>query len=276
MRSLLRKHRRLLLTVIALIVFALYVLPIYWMIVSGFKSPTEIYAIPPTLWPRNASFLEFWEVLKSAIPYLKSSFIIAFFATAVTLVLGATGGYGLARLKTKWTRWILLCFLIAQMLPNILRVTPLFVIFLKANLLNNYVSVILAIASFTVPFAVITLRTAFLALPTDLEEAALIDGSGRFRSFLYIVLPLVKPHLIIVSTISLIWSYGDFIFPLSFLRNRAMQPATVGLYNFIGAEVVHWNRVMAFATVTALPLMIIFMLFQRHIVQGLTVGGVDK
>ncbi len=269
------KHKTLLFTLISIIIFVLYMLPIYWMFISGLKASSEIYSIPPTLWPRSPLFNELYNVFKMAIPYLINSFIIAVSVNLVTLFIGATGGYALARLKVSWMKWILLAFLIAQMLPNILRVTPLFVIFRDLGLIDNYISVILAISTFTIPFAIIMLRAAFLEAPVELEEAALIDGASRFRAFFSISLPIVKPSMIIVSTITFIWSYGDFIFSISFLRNRAMQPATVGLYNFIGAEVIHWNRVMAFATLTALPLIILFLIFQKHIVEGLAAGAFD-
>ena len=149
----------------------------------------------------------------------------------------------------------------------------MFVIFRQFELINTRLSVVLADTTRTLPFALIILRTQFLMVPNELEEAARIDGCSRVTAFLRVVLPAARGGLIVVSVISFIMAYGDLVYSLSFLPRKELHPATVGLYGWIGAEYADWNNVMAFASVVTLPVIVLFLLLQRHIVAGLTDGA---
>lgn len=258
----------------ALITTGIYLIPVFWMYISSFKTERDIYSLPPTLIPNPVTFSPIIQTLSSGgIRYFMNSMIIGSLSTLLTLFLAAFTGFALARLKKRWISMIVLIFLIAQMLPTVLRVTPLFIVFNNLRLINTYLAVILANASLTIPFSVILLRTTFLATPVEIEEASMIDGCSHIRSFFLISVPMGKPGLAVTGAMSFVWSFGDFIFSLSFLNRPSMHPATVGLYNFIGAEATSWNNVMAFAGLTALPLILLFLIFQKQIIQGLSTGS---
>lgn len=261
-------------TAIAFVGMGVYLIPVFWMYITGFKTERAVYAIPPRLIPDPVTIEPFLQTLSSGgVRYFANSMLIGTTSTILTLVLAGFTGFAVARLKSRLISFVVLVFLIAQMLPTVLRVTPLFVIFNSLGLINNFLSVILANASLTVPFAVVMLRTTFLATPVEIEEASLIDGCSIIQSFLRISIPMGKAGFAVVGAMSFVWSFGDFIFSLSFLNRERMHPATVGLYNFIGAEATSWNNVMAFAGLTALPLIVLFMVFQKQIVKGLTAGS---
>lgn len=265
---------KMLYTAAGFLIMLIYLIPVFWMYISGLKTERDVYSMPPSLIPDPVTFEPIIQTLSAGgVRYFINSIFIGSLSTMLTLVLAGFTGFALARLRGKVISVIVLVFLIAQMLPTVLRVTPLFVVFNSLGLINTYASVILANASLTVPFAVVMLRTTFLATPTEIEEAALIDGCTVMKSFLRVSVPMGKPGFAVVGAMTFVWSFGDFIFSLSFLNRASMHPATVGLYNFIGAEATKWNNVMAFAGLTALPLIILFMVFQKQIIKGLSSGS---
>jgi multiple sugar transport system permease protein len=270
-----RRQRNYWLTVVAVLVAAMYLFPIYWMVISGMKSSAELFRQPPTLWPHEPTLGAFrWILERDDIGrYLWNSFVIAGGTVALTLAIGAPAAYGLSRLRSRWINAMLIFVLVIQVLPPALLATPMFAIFRQMDLLNTRLAVILADTTRTLPFALIILRTQFLLIPRDLEDAARVDGCTRVSAFLRVVLPAVKGGLVVVSVICFIMAYGDLVYGLSFITRRELQPATVGLYSWVGAEYSDWNNVMAFATLFTAPVIIMFLLLQRQIVAGLTDGA---
>lgn len=267
-------NNKYLYSVIAILILIFYFTPLYWMFVSGFKPPKDLFRYPPQLIPTNITFEPMLKVFEAGVlRYLGNSFLIAGSSMVFTMIIASFGAYAIARLKARWANWILLFFLVAQMLPPVLMATPLFIIFYNMGLTNTYLAVILANSTLAVPFAVIMLRTVFLQVPKDLEEAAMIDGCTRLQTVIKITFPVAKSGMVVVSVFSFIFAFGDFIYALSLMNQERMQPATVGLYNFMGSQAIQWNSVMAFATLTALPLIIIFIVLQKRIVQGLSAGA---
>ena len=160
-----------------------------------------------------------------------------------------------------------------QVFPEALLATPVFIIFKSLNLLNTYTAVILAASARAVAFGLIVLRPMFRQVPIELEEASAVDGCTRLQTFLRIVLPLMRVPLIVVAAITFAQAYGQFVYPLALLNKQEMQPGTVGIFGFIGAEIADWHRVMAFATIFVSPILILFLALQRQIVTGLTGGA---
>lgn len=260
---------------IIILITVLYFFPIYWMISSSLKHSSEFRSYPPTFIPRQLTL----ENIKTAIndgviKNIANSLIIAISSTIIVILASSLAGYAIARMHSKLVTIILLFFLISQMLPQIVVATPLYLFFNDLGLLNTYLSVILANATFAIPFATIILRTTFLQIPMELEEAARIDGCNKFQSFLKITWPLSSSGLTIVGVISFVWGYGDFIFASTFLQNQEKYPATVGLYNYLSAQIQDWSKVMAFSTLAIIPIVILFIFLQKYIVQGMTAGAI--
>ena len=264
------------LTATGIALTALYLFPVYWMIVSGFKPASEIFANPPTLWPRAPTLDSFRWIFEheNVLRYLTNSAIIAGSVAAITVTLGACGAYALARIKTRLVDAALIFILMMQTFPEALLATPMFTIFRAIDLLNTQLAVILATASKTLALALVVLRPVMRQVPRELEEAAWVDGYGVWGSFVRVVLPTARNGLIVVGVIAFIQAFGQFVYPLSLTTRSELHPATVGLYGFIGAEYADWHRVMAFATVFTLPVLILFLVLQQKIVSGLTAGAV--
>ncbi len=264
------------LSVIGGLIVAVYMFPVYWMIISGFKTSAEIFADPPTLLPREITLESFAWIFENqnVVSYLVNSTIIAVCVSIITVILGAAGGYGLARLRTWYVDLALIFILMMQTFPEALLATPMFTLFKVAGLLNTLTAVILATATKTVALALVILRPLMKQIPRELEEAAWVDGYGVWGSFLRVVLPAARNGLIVVAVIAFIEAFGEFVYPLAFISKESLNPATVGLYSFIGAEYSDWNRVMAFASVFTIPLIVVFLALQQKIVSGLTAGAI--
>ena len=263
------------LTAAAIVGVALYLFPIYWMFVSSLKNSAEIFVNPPTLFPREPSLAAFESVFvrENVLRYLRNSLSIALPVTLLTMVMGAIGGYALSRLKSRLVDAALFTVLMLQVFPDALLATPMFIIFKFLGLLNTFAAVILATTSKTLAFALVILRPMFRQVPIELEEASLVDGCNRFQAFVRIVLPIMHIPLIVVGALSFVQAYGQFVYALTLLTRQELQPATVGIYSFVGAEYADWNRVMAFSSVFVLPILVLFLILQRRIVAGLTAGA---
>ena len=198
------------LTAAGVLVVLTYLFPVYWMVVSAFKNNAELFRNPPTLFPVEPTMAAFrWIFERDNVAlYLWNSFFIASSTTLLTLILAAPAAYGLSKIRARWVDAALIFILVIQVLPPALLATPMFVIFRQFELINTRLSVVLADTTRTLPFALIILRTQFLMVPNELEEAARIDGCSRVTAFLRIVLPAAFRAE--VEHTKLIVSLGDY------------------------------------------------------------------
>lgn len=254
---------------------ACYLFPVYWMLISGLKTSAQIFANPPNLIPIHATLDAYRHVFEheNVARYMRNSLAIAIPVTVLTLVLGSSGSYALSRLRSPLVDAALVITLILQIFPDALLATPMFIMFRHFNLLNTFTSVVLATSAKSVAFALVILRPMYRQVPMEIEEASRVDGCNTMQTFIRIVLPIMRVPLIVVGVLSFVQAYGQFVYPLTLLSKQELQPATVGIYSFIGAEYADWDRVMAFASVFALPVLILFLALQRKIVAGLTTGA---
>ncbi len=270
-----KRARSLTFTIVAFAGAAIYLFPIYWMLISGFKSSAEIFVNPPTFFPRDPSLEAFHSVIvqENIARYLRNSVVIALPVTLLTLALGSMGAYAMSRIRSRLVDVALVIVLLLQVFPEALIATPIFIIFKAMGLLNSFVAVILATTSKTLAFALVILRPLFLQVPHELEEASFVDGATPFQAFWRIVLPMMRTPLLVVGAICFAQAYGQFVYPITLLTQQELQPGSVGIYAFIGAELSDWHRVMAFASIYVLPILALFLLLQRNIVAGLTGGA---
>ncbi|MFA6505659.1 MAG: carbohydrate ABC transporter permease [Treponemataceae bacterium] len=264
------------LTVLGIALTALFLFPLYWMIITAIQPPGSAFH-EPVLFPRTLSVNAF--IVENAhgislATYFKNSVLISLGTTLLTIFLGIPASYSIARIKSKFTGTLLLVFLIAQMLPSSLILTPLFIIFNKLGLINSYFSAIIADTTTTIPFTVVVLRTFFKDVPESLEEAAIIDGCGTIGVFTKIMIPICYPGIIVASIMSLFMSWGDMVFSLTFINKEKMKPLALILYNAMGELGVRWEILMAYATIVVAPIVILFVFAQRYMVAGLTTGAV--
>jgi len=267
--------RRWILLTIGVTIAAFYLFPVYWMYVSGFKASSELNASPPTLLPEAPTLAAYaWIFTRENIArYLGNSLFQSTSVTLLTLVLATGAAYALSRVRSVWMDAVLVGIMLSQVLPPALLATPMFVIFRQIDLINTQTAVILATTTKTLPFAVIMLRTTFAQIPVELEEAARVDGCSRLKAFFSVTLPLARIGYIVVGALVFLLAYGEFVYPVSLVNKNELQPATVGLYGFVGADYSDWSNAMAFASIFVTPVIVIFMLLQRRIVSGLTAGA---
>lgn len=262
---------------IGLIVFIIFIFPLYWMVVTALKTQVEIFRVPTPLWPQNLTFKAFAEQLSASGDTLrgfKNSLIIGLGATVISTALSIPAAYGLARFKFKLRKMFILFFLITQMLPSTLILTSLYIMFSKMRLLNSYLAPILADATLGIPFSIIILRTYFISIPKELDEAAKIDGCGHITSFIKIMLPIAKPGIVVAAVFSFVYAWGDLIYGITYITNPNMRPITSSIYNYVQQYQTLWNSTMAFGIVAITPVVLIFIFMQKYIVSGLTNGAV--
>lgn len=273
-----RGHRWML-TAAGIVIVAIYLFPVYWMVSTSLKTSDAIFASPPEWFPSAVQIDSYVTAILTnpvMLRALGNSAIIAVGTVILTLVLAAPAGYGMARLKLRYTGLMMLPFLVSQLVPTINLAVPLYVIFSRTGIVNTHLSLILANTIMTLPFAVILLRPFYLRIPGELEEAGVMDGAGRFAVFWRIVLPLVRPGLLTVGVFAFVMTWGEFAMALTLTTEQSVQPVTIVLNQFIGQYGTEWGPLMAASTVVALPIVILFVVLQRFVVGGLTAGSVKE
>ncbi|MEO8530032.1 MAG: carbohydrate ABC transporter permease [Deltaproteobacteria bacterium] len=262
---------------IAAFVFSvIYLFPLYWMYITAIKSPSEIFASPPTFWPNDPDLSIYpavWEA-REVPRYMWNSLVIAGGATALSVLFGTGCAYVLARYRSVWVDIGLFLVLMLQVLPASVMVTPLYVGFFQVGLLNfPRTAVVLGVAAKTMPFFVVLVRAAFMTIPRELEEAGLVDGNSRIGAFVFIVLPLARNAILVCALLIFMQAFGEYIYSASIIQDQKLAPASVGLKTFLGPNSKDWNAIMAYSAMYVTPILVIFILLQRRIVAGLTAGA---
>lgn len=265
------------LTAIGVVIVAVYIFPLYWMLTTSVKPAAELFTSPPTWFPSRLDFSAYATAVfgnPQMMTSLRNSAVISVGATVLTLLLAAPAAYGFARLKLRWSALLLLPFLLAQLLPTINLALPLYALFVQAGLVNTYTGLVLGNTVLNLPFAVIVLRPFYLGIPREMEEAAAVDGANRLQAFLRVVIPIVRPGFVTVGAFAFVMAWGEFTLGLTLTTLPTVQPVTVTLNSFIGQYGTQWAPLMAASTVVALPIVILFVIFQRFITGGLAAGSV--
>lgn len=275
-----RRYRRSLVALLiygALVVAAMVALfPVFWMASSSLKPATELFARDMTLLPVNwtlENYLNVWN--NTSFPrYFWNSFVVAGLSTILSVIVSMYAAYALARIRFFGRNAFGMLMLVTQMFPHILLVLPLFLIIQRIGLLNTHAALILAYTAFSLPFTIWLLRGFFEAIPVELEEAAAIDGASQIKTFHRIILPLAGPGLAAVTMFGFIRGWNEFLFALVFLQTRTLFTLPLGLASFQEEFTTRWDLMMAGAGIITLPVLFLFLLMQRFIVQGLLGGAV--
>mgnify|MGYP000945834331 CR=1 FL=1 len=273
MNDLVTRRQRRFVTGALLVVLALLLLPYVWLILTSFKDRVDIFngdilkGFAPTLENYREAFVE-----KGFLKNLVNSTIIAAAATTIALLVGVPAAYALSRTQGRGGSLVLFVLLAGRLMPAIVLAVPLFILFADLKLLGTYPALVIAHLTFLVPFVTWMMRGFFLAVPTELDEAATIDGASRHRFFLGVLLPLTRGGLAATAIFCVINSWNELLYGLIFTnRTTATLPVAVpGLMTPIGT---FWGQIAAVGVVTTLPMLIFALLVQRHIVRGMTGGA---
>ena len=278
-----RKAKKRLINVIRFFIllffFLLVVLPIYWMLVTSFKTNAEIVdAQQITYYPHvftTENYQSLFNMLDYGV-YLKNSIIVTLATAVFVVILSIFGGYGLARYKFRGKGAMLLYFLITQMIPSILVIIPMYIVYSNMGIINTRLSLFIFYAITNLPFCVITMRSFFERIPYSLEEAAWVDGCGHFQTLWKIVLPVMFPGIVAVFVFAFIGAWNELIADTIFINTPDMWTIPVGLKSLIGKYNVQWGALMAGGILALLPTGIMFVFVQKYVVQGLTSGAVKE
>jgi ABC-type glycerol-3-phosphate transport system permease component len=265
----------------AVVVALVTLFPIFWMVSTAFKPPTEIYSLTPRPLPAHPTWSNFANVLNGSVigmPYwtfLRNSLVVTLSAVLVSSVVALLAAVAVARFRFRFRSTYLIMLLIVQMLPQQALVIALFLDFRAVNLLDSLLGLILLYIAFSLPVTVWMLRNFVATVPRELEEAAAIDGAGPLNVFFRVLLPLVAPGLVTTSVFAFIFAWNEFIFALTFLgTDTAKYTLPIYVTYFFSKGSVDWGAIMAASTLFTLPVMIFFLIVQRRLRTGLLAGAV--
>jgi multiple sugar transport system permease protein len=258
----------------ALVALVVMLFPLYAVIVASFEDNSQLYGTHYNFWPPSLSLANYRTVLSQQGAHIVSTLIIALATAVLTLAIALPAAHALARYRFRVTVLIAGSLLVAQILPSIVIANSLFILYHKLHLLDSYPGLVLADASYAVPFSILVLRAFMLGLPEDVLQAARVDGATEWRTFLRVVLPMSRSAIITVAVFAFLNGWGDFIFALTLLSGQSFEPITLGIYNYIGEYQTTLGTAMALCVVGLLPAAMVLIAAQRYIAAGLTVGSV--
>lgn len=264
---------------LALAVLALMVLilaPFYWIFTSSIKEPQEIIARKPTLLPQSFTLQHYDKLLNhSPFPtYLRNSLIVALGTMIITVVLATLAAYGLYRLRFPGRQMLFRVILVTYAFPGVLLLVPMYDMMSRLGLVDRLLALVIVDVTLAAPFAVWMLQAFFRTIPQELEEAAALDGATRLGIIVRILLPLAAPGVAAIAIFAFITSWTEYIFSSILIVSEANRTVPVGLAGIIGQYQVDWGLLLAGATATALPVLVLFGLVGRNFVEGLTAGAV--
>jgi multiple sugar transport system permease protein len=253
-----------------------YLIPVYWMLNTSFKTRSDVFSSPPSLVPLPPTVESYARAVfgdGDIARGLTNSAIIAVGTTIVTLAISLPAAYGLAKLRIRGVGLVLMLLLVVQMVPSVNLALPMFVLFSSAGLVNSYAGLIIANCALAIPLAITILRPYFLSVPGEIVEASKIDGCNELTGFLRVALPISTPGIVTTVVITFLGAWGEFVFGLALATDEKYQPITIVLSEITNEFGVRWNDLMAVSTVIALPVIAAFIFLQKYIVAGLTEGA---
>ncbi|MEN2739894.1 carbohydrate ABC transporter permease [Microbacterium sp. X-17] len=260
-------------TVLGVLFLAVMIFPVYWMVNSSLQANA---GAATTAWfPLQPTLDGYVTALKQQGGNLVTSTIIALSTVVLTIAIATPAAYGLARFRMRGMTVFVFALLITQMIPVIVIANALYALFNDLGLLNSYAGLILADTAAQIPFAILLIRAFMGSLPPSLVEAALVDGASNFRAFISIVVPISKNAIVTAALFTFLGAWGDFLFALTLTSTPEVRPITLGIYNYISANVQQWGPVMATAVLASIPAGVLLILAQRYIAAG-ALGGAIK
>lgn len=273
-----KRRTNVILCIISVFVLGVLLFPVFWTLITSLKTEQEIFQIPPTFYPHVLNTKSYAAQIETGDFNMFRSFfnslIISLGAMAIAVLLAVPASYAIARYKFKGRNGMLLCFLVTQMLPVSVLLTPMFIMFRNLHLYNKWGASILADATIGIPFSILILKNYLASIPKDLEEAAWVDGCNKFTTFMRILVPIAKPGIIVCAIFSFLYAWGDLAYGMTFILDQQKRPITAGIFNFMGQYGTRWSYLTAFAIVTIIPVTLIFIFMQKYIIAGMTSGAV--
>jgi N,N'-diacetylchitobiose transport system permease protein len=271
-----RRMHKLGWNLLGLLVLAVMVFPVYWMVATAFKPGQQILSYTPQWIPTSPTLSNFRDAIDQPFFWhaVKNSLIIVTSVVALSVVLAFLASLALAKFNFYGRKAFIVLILGVQMVPLAALIIPLYILMSRLGQIDKLTGVIAMYLTFVLPFTVWTMRGFLLGIPKELEEAAMVDGATRFGAFVRVLLPLVGPGLVATSIFAFIQAWNEFLIAYVFLHTPEKQTLMVWLASFTTLRGTDWGPLMAGATLSALPVVVFFLLVQRRIAFGLTAGAV--
>ena len=254
----------------------LLVFPFVWMVSTSLKNKSELFSATPTLFPREITFENYrsmWVDYNFA-PYLRNSLIVAVCTTLISLLVATFLAYGISRFKFRGKKVVFNLLILTQMFPLPLLIITIYAVFVRIGLIDSLMGLIIAYCTFAVPFATMMLKSYFDGLPLELEEAAAIDGCNPFSTIFRVVIPLSAPSIAAMGLFSFILAWQEFMMSLTLIRSPELRTLPVGITLMVGFRDIMWGPLMAGTVVVTLPVVVLFIYFQKYLISGMTMGAV--
>ncbi|MFI6443117.1 carbohydrate ABC transporter permease [Kitasatospora sp. NPDC050543] len=263
---------------VALLFAAVMGFPVYWMVITTFKTNKDLLSKDPTFWPSTFSFESYKVVFDDPafVPALRNTLLITVGAVILGLIVGFLAAVAVARFNFRGRNFFIVTMLIIQMVPLLAIIIPLFIVMNNANMTGTVFGVILAYLVFTIPYVVWTLRSFIVNIPAELDEAAMVDGCTKWGAFFRIILPLTMPGLVTTGVYTWIQAWNEFIVANTLLSSGGKQTSMIWLtfYSTTPTRGADYGAQMAGALLVSLPVIILFVIFQKKVSAGLTAGAV--
>jgi N,N'-diacetylchitobiose transport system permease protein len=271
----LRRLRRAPLWVAVAVICVVSLFPFFWMLLTSVKPDRDIFTLTPRFFTTSPVWSRYSSLWATGFPRnFLNSLIVAVGTTVIGTAIAALAGYTLARFRVPMRRYLLVLVLMVQMIPQVVLVIPLFILIRSASLLNSYAGLILCYLPLTIALGIWMMRSFFLNIPPEMEEAAMVDGASRLRAFYHVVLPLAWPGLSASAIYAFITSWNELMFALTIMQNSSMQTLPAALNQYFATYYNNWGGVMAASVIFSAPVIGFFLLVQRRLVQGMVVGAI--
>ncbi len=276
------KRRQTITTIFKYIVLAVILLfllfPLYWVLITSFKTNMEAYAFPPSFLPKAAtveSYIKLFTENNEFFIYYKNNFIISGLSAALTVLVAVLSGYALSRFHFRWNGWIVAAFMSAQMFPMISRLISLYGLMRGMKLINTHAGLTLALTAAMLPFSIMLMSSFFDSVPVAVEESARIDGASRFGVLFRIVVPLVKPGILAVGIYSFLLAWDDYLHAATLIQTDSLRTLSIGIaLRYLGELSYDWSLINTISIVGTIPMLLLFFFFQKYMVKGLVAGAV--
>ena len=252
--------------------------PIVWMLSNSFKSNTEIFELPPRLFTENFSFDAYLAIFTDPgkVRFFINSYVVAFSVTALTLLIAIQAAYALSRFDFRGKRVLNVIIVSVQAVPPITLLIPYFGLMVGLGLYNTYAALILTYMVFTLPYAIIMMTGYFNTLPKELDEAVRVDGAGSMTALWRVLVPISVPGIVSVGIYTFMIAWNEYLFALTLTRTIDMRTVPIGIQLLMGQHSYQWNEIMAMSVLGSIPVLILFLFFQRYFISGLTAGSVKS
>lgn len=268
-------NKTLIYLVISIITLSL-LFPFIWMISTSLKDSAEMFSANPTFLPKKVSLQNYAALFGeyNFFQYFKNSFIISAGTTVVALMFATFLAYGISRFKFAGRNVISGVLILTQMFPLPLIIITIYVTFVKIGLYDSRIGLVAAYCTFALPFCTMMLKSYFDGLPIELEEAAAIDGCSPFHTVIRIIIPLAAPSIVSMGLFAFILSWQELMMSMTLIHSNSLRTMPVAITMMVGVRNIMWGPLMAAAVVVSVPVVLLFIYFQKYLVSGMSMGAV--